>query len=135
MRVCLALLLTVSPHSSVVHAQEPHDRIEFAADGQRIVLRTSYWPDHTGGTVPVEQRLQVTADGHLRYDFHEQGAETQAYHEALCAESGMEPTRDGEGFIVGNSAGWGCHSVHEYDPDAPAPSFDVDALETSGNVR
>lgn len=128
MRACFALLLTVSPFSSAAHAQEPHDRIEFTADGHRIVVRTSYWPDHRGGTVPVEQRLQVNANGHLRYDFHAQRAETQAYHEALCAESGMEPMRDGEAFMGGSSAGWGCYSVEEYDPDAPIPSFDVDAV-------
>lgn len=127
MRPPFVLFLTTLPFSSALHAQEPHDSIEFTADGHRIVIRTSCWPDQNGGTVPVQQRLQVTADGYLRYDFHDQRAETRAYHEALCATSGMEPMRDGEALMVGNSSGWGCHRSHEYMPDAPLPELDGSA--------
>lgn len=111
-----------------LHAKDQaifHDRVEFDAAGSRVVVRSALWPDSQRGMVKVEQRLQVNADGNLRYEYEDQDEHTKAYHRSYCAETGLDPVVDGEVTFTPGAAGWHCSNVILHDENAPlvdAPS-------------
>lgn len=109
------------PAYSSEHQQKMHDRTVFEG-AERVVFRTSEWPNFEGTAIPVEQKLTVNPDGDLRYDYHAQSPETQAYHRALCAEQGLDAATEGESIFSTDSAGWHCIHVIEYLPGTAPPS-------------
>lgn len=110
------------PAYSSEHQQKMHDRIVFEG-AERVVFRTSEWPNFEGNAIPVEQKLTVNPDGDLRYDYHAQSPETQAYHRALCAEQGLDAATEGESIFSTDSAGWNCIHVIEYLPGTAPPQL------------
>lgn len=120
-----ALLLATLPFSMQASEQQTtRDRVEFGNEGERIVVRTSQWPDFKKGLVDVEQRLWVDSDGILHYDYRKQSGVTQRYHRQFCAEDGMIPAWNGDATFSDNSAGWHCSNSMEQESRATIPIED-----------
>lgn len=91
--------------------------------GERILIRTSEWPDFEGGLVAVEQRLLMNEDGNLTYQHSRQSKATQLYHEAFCLEKNARPA-GGEAVLKGSIAAWICELSDRdeaLDPEATSP--------------
>lgn len=138
MKNLVGLLFAMS--SASVHAGVPEagaDRIVFDKAGQRTVIRAV---ENVGLTNQVDQRLQVMADGRLRYDFNEQSEETNEYHRSYCEQLGMKPLTEGEILFGADASGWHCSNVRELYPDELAdlqrfPLDYVHAVAPSGSVQ
>jgi hypothetical protein len=120
-------LVAILPFSlDASEKQTISDRVEFNENGQRVVIRTSQWPDNKGGSLNIEQKLMVGNDGALHYDYATQTADTQLYHRQLCAIQGMDPAWDGDATVSGDGAGWHCSNVIEHEsgnlPEEPRSS-------------
>ncbi|MBH1635495.1 hypothetical protein I5U65_10145 [Stenotrophomonas maltophilia] len=96
-----------------------HARGGISADGQTAdeaktpsrIVRTAEWPDFMGGAIIVEQSLIRNSKGQYVYRYDDQSAATKQYHEASCADIGMNPAK-GESITVGpGSAAWHCSSI------------------------
>lgn len=75
------------------------------------IVRTAEWPDLIGGTVSVEQSLIRNSKGQYVYRYDDQSEATKQYHEASCADIGMNPAK-GESITVGpGGAAWHCSNI------------------------
>lgn len=88
------------------------------AQGREIIVRSSEFPDLSGGTVIVEQRLRPLGDGRYEIDARDQSKATLLYHLALCEDQGMKP-HQGVGTLSGDMAvgGFTCISIAYGDTD------------------
>ena len=134
------VLLVALAISAPLHATEFRDRtdrVQFDSDGSRMVVRAA---ENHGREDQVDQRLQVTEDGRLRYEFNRQDERTKAYHQAYCESLGMEPPKDAEILFEGTASGWHCIRVQELGPEDDVAwdprSIDyVYAVAPSGSVQ
>lgn len=110
MSLLLALLLStpveLTPHEDGIY----HDRIEYDANGLAVTVRTSEDTGAHGEPHRVEQRIRHLGNRSYSYDFDEQSEATQAYHRALCARLGSEPSQGGRNAFTA-SAAWSCTRV------------------------
>lgn len=120
MYLMIALVVPFSLHA--MDQPKFQDRMEFDASGGRVIVRSALWPDSKQSMVGIEQRLQVNADGNLRYEFEEQDERTKAYHRAYCAASGLYPFVDGEVIFTPEAAGWHCSKDQLHGTGAPLPA-------------
>jgi len=95
---------------------------EVQADGQAAdqakaparIVRSAEWPDFIGGTVSVEQSLTRNSKGQYVYRYDDQSEATKQYHEASCADIGMNPAK-GDSITKGpGSAAWHCSSIEPH---------------------
>lgn len=98
------------------------------------IVRSAEWPDFIGGTISVEQSLNRNSKGQYVYRYDDQTEATKQYHEASCADIGMNPAK-GESITVGpGSAAWHCSSI-ESNSASDAKSTDyVIAYAPNGQV-
>ncbi|HDS1037570.1 TPA: hypothetical protein QDZ42_000854 [Stenotrophomonas maltophilia] len=100
----------------------------------RTQINASEWPDFLGGTMVVEQKLIENSKGEFVYRFSDQSADTQQYHQAFCADLGMDPAM-GESITKGEgSAAWHCSDEQPSSGLEPRSTDYVFARAPSGQV-
>lgn len=124
MRTLILMMLATLPLLAHAGGELPtQDRVVFE-DGQRVVLRSSLWPDFEGGWIRTEQKLTVNPEGSWVYRYDTQLPETQKYHQLYCSQFGaqFQPMTKGESHLSDGSAGWACVDEMEFpsgDENAP----------------
>lgn len=135
MKLQIAILTFIV--SASVHARDgtPADgQIADEAKTPSRIVRSAEWPDFIGGTISVEQSLTRNSKGQYVYRYDDQTEATKQYHEASCADIGMNPAK-GESITVGpGSTAWHCSSI-ESNSASDAKSTDyVIAYAPNGQV-
>lgn len=101
MKLQLAIIMFIA--SASVQAGDGNPAVGQTADEAKIpekIVRSAEWPDFIGGTISVEQSLTRNSKGQYVYRYDDQTEATKQYHEASCADLGMNPAK-GESITVG----------------------------------
>ncbi|HFF3761316.1 hypothetical protein [Stenotrophomonas forensis] len=135
MKLQVAILMFIVSASAQAADGVPADKQ--AADKAKAparIVRSAEWPDFIGGTVSVEQSLTRNSKGQYVYRYDDQSEATKQYHEASCADIGMNPAK-GESITVGaGSAAWHCSSIESSNvSDAKSTDY-VIAYAPNGQV-
>ncbi|HEL4298249.1 hypothetical protein [Stenotrophomonas maltophilia] len=135
MKLQVAILMFIVSASAQAADGVPADKQ--AADEAKAparIVRSAEWPDFIGGTVSVEQSLTRNSKGQYVYRYDDQSEATKQYHEASCADIGMNPAK-GESITVGaGSAAWHCSSIESSNvSDAKSTDY-VIAYAPNGQV-
>lgn len=112
MKLQLTIIMFIA--SASVQAGDGNPAVGQTADEAKApekIVRSAEWPDFIGGTISVEQSLTRNSKGQYVYRYDDQTEATKQYHEASCADLGMNPAK-GESITVGpGSAAWHCSSI------------------------
>ena len=104
------------------------DTRTFDGDGREVIVRSSTYPDFSGGSVVIEQRMKSLGGGRYEIDPKTQSRATMLYHRAFCANKGLKPSQ-AIGVLSGDLAigGFTCYSDKPVE-DASRPSTPPDPL-------
>lgn len=124
MKLQIAILTFIVSASAQAGDGAPADgQIADEAKTPSRIVRSAEWPDFIGGTISVEQSLTRNSKGQYVYRYDDQTEATKQYHEASCADLGMNPAK-GESITVGpGSAAWHCSSI---DPNSASDAKSTD---------